>query len=216
MTKASNISFFELTILILSIYVIIVMGYQFFFPVPDELDELLWIIDNCICTVFIIDFLVNLKKSENKLTYLKYGWIDLLASIPTIGILRVGRIAKIIRIVRIIKASQSIHKALSETFKNKVEGVFKSSVLLSVLLIIASSISILYFERNNTEINTADDSFWWTLYTLTGMDYCSPPISFAGKAIAVFLSTAGMTLLGSFTAFLASLFLNNKNNTDGL
>lgn len=216
MNKTATFSFFEFTILLLSIYVIFVMGYQLFFPVTNELEELLWMIDNCICVLFIVDFSINFKKAESKIAFLKYGWIDLIASIPTVGILRVGRVVKIIRITRIFKATRSIHNLLSDTFRNRVEGIFKSTLLLSVLLVIASSISILHVERGNPDLNSAYDSFCWTLYTLTGMDYCAPPLSFIGRMIAIFLAIAGMTLLGSFTAYLAGLFSNTKNNIDGL
>lgn len=187
------------------------MLLQFFMDFSPEMEKLLWAIDTGICCIFIIDFFICLKAAENKKTYfLKYGIIDLIASIPNIGILRLGRLAKIIRVIRMIKAFKSINEIISQTFRNKGEGIFKSVVIVSILLVIVSSMLILIFEKGIGEISTANDAFWWTLYSLLGMDYCSPPVSFGGKIIAILLALAGMTLLGSFTAYLAEIFFNNK------
>lgn len=192
------------------------MFLQFFIHFSQEMEELLWIIDTCICGVFIIDFGISFITSNNKLKFLKFGIIDLVASIPNVGILRFGRIAKIIRILRIFKAMKSINNILSQTFENKGEGIFKSVILSSTLLVIVSSMLILHFEQNTGNVNTAYDAFWWTLYTLLGMDYCEPPITTIGKTISVLLTISGMTLLGSFTAYLAEIFLQTKNKNHGL
>ncbi|MEG1334308.1 MAG: ion transporter [Bacteroides sp.] len=209
--QKNNISFFDITICILSFYVLAVMLIQLFIPMSPDMEELLWMIDTCICAVFIADFIINFIKAPNKLSYLKYGIIDLIASIPNIGALRFGRIAKIIRVFRIIKSAKSINSILTHTFKNKGEGIFKSVLLSSILLVIVSAMLILIFEKGNNEIDSASDAFWWTIYTLLGMDYCSPPISFYGKAIATILAISGMSLLGTFTAYLAEIFFNNNN-----
>lgn len=184
---------------------------QLFVDFSPEMNKLLWSIDTGICCIFIIDFIINLFTAKNKKTYLlKYGIIDLVASIPNIGILRLGRLAKIIRVIRMVKAFKSINVIINQTFQHKGEGIFKSVVVISILLIIISSMLILIFENGIGELNTANDAFWWTIYTLLGMDYCSPPLSFGGKTIAAVLALAGMTLLGSFTAYLAEIFFNNK------
>lgn len=210
LSNNNKISFFEIIIFILSLYVLCVMTLELFMPMSEEMKELLWMIDTSICVIFIIDFLINFIKAPQKLHFLKFGIIDLLASIPNIGILRFGRIAKIIRVFRVIKAAKSINRILNQTFKNKGEGIFKSVILFSILLVIASSLLILTFEKGIGEINNAQDAFWWTIYTILGMDYCSPPISVYGKIIAALLAISGMTLLGSFTAYLAEIFFNNK------
>lgn len=208
----NKISFFQVIIFLLSVYVVVVMILQFFIKFSPEMEELLWMIDTCVCGIFIIDFLINFIRAPRKLAFLKFGIIDLVASVPNIGLLRFGRLAKIIRIFRMVKAAKSINNILSQTFERKGEGIFKSVVLSSILLVMTSSMLILIFEKGSGNINTADQAFWWTLYTLLGMDYCEPPISFMGKVIAVLLAIAGMTLLGTFTAYLAEIFFTNSKN----
>ena len=168
MNNKTHISFFEIIIFVLSIYVIIVMAVQMIVPMSSDMNELLWMIDTVVCGIFIIDFIINFAKAPSKIHYMKYGVFDLVASIPNIGILRIGRVAKIIRVLRIVKATKSINSIANNAFKNKGEGVFKSVALLSILIIISSSILILTFEQNNPELNNAYNSFWWTMYTVLG------------------------------------------------
>lgn len=209
--KTIKISFFQIIVFLLSIYIVIIMILQLFVNFSPEMEKLLWTIDTGICFIFIIDFFISFITAKNKKSYLlRYGIIDLVASIPNVGFLRIGRLAKIIRVIRMVKAFKSINEIVKQTFQNKGEGIFKSVVVISVLLVIVSSMLILIFEKGIGEISTANDAFWWTMYTLLGMDYCPPPVSFGGKTIAIILALAGMTLLGSFTAYLAEKFFNNK------
>lgn len=208
--RDNKIPFFQIIIFLLSVYVVIIMILQFFVKFSQEMEELLWIIDTCICGIFIIDFGISFITAKHKLKFLKSGTIDLVASIPNIGVLRFGRIAKIIRIFRMLKAMKSINGFLNQTFEDKGEGIFKSVILFSTLLVIISSMAILHFEQNTGNINTAYDAFWWTLYTFLGMGYGEPPITAIGKIIAILLAICGMTLLGSFTAYLAEIFFTNK------
>lgn len=203
--------FFQLLILILSLYVICALVYELAFNVSQEIAELLFYIDNAICVIFLVDFISSFIKAESKVIYMKTGWIDLAASIPTIGFLRIGRTAKIIRIIRVIKATKSLDAFLSHVFKSKADSLFKSVLISSLLLIIPASISILNLEKNGGSIQSASEALWWTIYTLLGMDFCEPPVSVLGRTIAVILALAGMTILGSFTAYLADIFFKNKN-----
>lgn len=203
--------FFQLLILILSLYVIGALIYELAFDVSPEIAELLFYIDNAICVIFMTDFIISFIKAESKIAYMKTGWIDLAASIPTIGLLRIGRTAKVIRIVRVIKATKSLESFLSYVFKSKADSLFKSILISSFLLIIPASITILNLEKDGGSIQSAHEALWWTVYTLLGMDFCDPPVSFAGRIIAVILAIAGMTILGSFTAYLADIFFKNKN-----
>lgn len=202
--------FFQILIFILSIYVIGAMIIEFIIPVSSEMSTLLLYIDSIICAFFFFDFIISFYSAENKINFMRTGWIDLIASVPTVGILRVGRFAKIIRIIRVFKAAKSLNEFLGYIFKNKADSLFKSILLSSILLIIPAAITILSLEKDVGEINNANDAVWWTLYTMLGMDYCSPPVTQIGKMIALILAIAGMTILGSFTAYLAEYFFNDK------
>lgn len=144
-----------------------------------------------------------------------WGWIDLVSSIPMVGVLRVGRIFRLIRLLRIIRAFRSTKKLVYHLFINKAEGAFVSVFSIAILLLIFCSIAILQVETDpNSNIKTAEDAIWWAYVTITTVGYGDKfPVTTEGRVIAAILMTAGVGLFGTFTAYVSSWFLsgNMKN-----
>ncbi|BDQ11689.1 potassium channel family protein [Sediminibacterium sp. TEGAF015] len=205
----NNVSQLNLVIIILSIYVLLALTIDTFFQLPKEVSRTLNILDNIICIVFLIDFCIQLYKSENKLKFLKWGWIDLISSIPTLDIMRAGRMLRLIRLLRILRAFRSTKNLVHYIFKNKTKGALTSASIIAVLMIIFSSVAILQFETNtNSNIKTAEDAIWWSYVTITTVGYGDKfPVTTEGRIIAAILMTVGVGLFGTFTAYLASWFL---------
>jgi len=90
--------------------------------------------------------------------------------------------------------------------------------VLAILLIIFSSIGILAIETDpNSNIKTAEDAIWWTYTTITTVGYGDKyPVTTEGRILAMVLMTFGVGLFGTFTAFVASIFVSEnkkeKNN----
>ncbi|MGA1049412.1 MAG: ion transporter, partial [Minisyncoccia bacterium] len=105
---------------------------------------------------------------------LKWGWIDLVSSIPMIEILRWGRVFQLIRILRLLKAFKSSRHLLHNIFSNRAEGTVVTTFLLAFLLIILSSIAILHVETaEHSNIKTAEDAIWWSYTTKIGFVSCN-------------------------------------------
>jgi voltage-gated potassium channel len=202
----------NLIILILTIYVLLALLIDTFFSLPNELSKLLGIIDNLICVIFIFDFFVRLFKAKNKLSFLKWGWIDLISSIPTIAVLRYGRFVRLIRLVRLLRALRSTNQILTHVFKNRAQGTFTSVAIFAILIVVFSSIGILIVENDvNSNIKTAEDAIWWAYVTVTTVGYGDKyPITTEGRFIAIILMTTGVGLFGTFSGFIASWFVKDK------
>ncbi len=213
MNQAGNsedkIGVLNVLVIILSVYVLGALLIDTFFELSDETSNLLNYIDNSICIFFLIEFAYRFFNAENKLKFMRWGWIDLLASIPMIGPLRAGRILRLIRLLRVIRAFKSTQHFVNHVFSNKIEGTFTSISVLSILLVIFSAIAILQVENDpNSNIKTAEDAIWWAYVTITTVGYGDKfPVTTEGRIIAAFLMTAGVGLFGTFTAFVASWFV---------
>ncbi|MGE0021904.1 MAG: potassium channel family protein [Draconibacterium sp.] len=87
---------------------------------------------------------------------------------------------------------------------------------MAVLLIIFSSIAILQVENApNSNIQTAEDAIWWSYVTITTVGYGDKfPVTTEGRIIASVLMTAGVGLFGTFTAYIASLFVTDKKTEE--
>lgn len=213
--KKESLGFLNLLILLLSFYVLIALLIDAVFKLPPETSKLLNYIDNIICVVFFFDFIVRFRKAESKLTFMKWGWIDLIASIPTFDFMRAGRLLRVIRLIRLIRAFRSTKHIVEHIFKNKIQGTLTSVAIIAVLMLLFSSVSILQFETDpNSNIKTAEDAIWWSYVTITTVGYGDKyPVTTEGRIIAVILMTVGVGLFGTFTAFVSSWFVKSNQQT---
>jgi voltage-gated potassium channel len=203
---------FQIVILVLSVYILVSLGISTFFKLDEELQTLLNYIDNGICVIFLADFIIRFHKAASKAELLKWGWIDLLSSIPMLDYFRVGRVFRIIRVLRLLRAFRSAKVLLDYLFRNRVKGTFSSALLIAILMLIFSSIAILQVETSpNSNIQTAEDALWWAFVTITTVGYGDKfPVTTEGRLIAAALMTVGVGLFGTFTAFVASWFVEGK------
>ena len=216
-TKEEDLNFFNLLIIILSFYVLGSLIVDTFFSIPTEISKVINYVDNFICAVFLLDFILRFRKAENKLQFMKWGWIDLIASIPTLDIMRAGRLFRLIRLIRVLRAFRSTKHIVNHIFKNKIQGTLTSASIIAVLMLLFSSISILQFEVTdpNSNIKTAGDAIWWSYVTITTVGYGDKyPVTPEGRIVAAILMTIGVGLFGTFTAYVSSLFVldNVKEN----
>jgi voltage-gated potassium channel len=213
-SEKKQISVFDILILVLSVYVLIALIIDSFFHLSPELARLLSFIDNLICIIFLYDFAYRFIKAPSKLAFMKWGWVDLISSIPTFNILRYGRFIRVFRILRVLRAFRSVKYIAQHIFKNRTQGTFATVSLIAVLMLIFGSIAILQVEQDpNSNIKTAEDAIWWAFVTITTVGYGDKyPVTTEGRIIAAFLMVAGVGLFGTFTGFIASWFMGDKQN----
>ena len=203
----------QIVMLCLCIYVLIALFVDTVFDLPSETSVLLSRIDNIVCIFFIGDFIVNLVTAKSKPGYLKWGWIDLISSIPNIQVLRWGRFAQLIRILRILRGIRSVKLIIRFLFTNRAKGAFASVSMISFFIIVFSSIAILNCEiAPDSNIKTASDALWWSFVTITTVGYGDLyPTTSLGRIIASTLIMAGVGLFGTFTAYVASFFMQYED-----
>ncbi len=199
----------SLVILILSFYVLFSLVVITFFSVTPEIQKILSQIDNFICIVFLIEFFYRFYKAPSKLQFLKWGWIDLISSIPFIDFLRVGRVLRLLRLLRILRAFKSIKHIVEHVYKDKSKGLLSTVGVIAFLMVLFSSVTILQVETApNSNIKTAEDALWWSYTTLTTVGYGDKyPVTTEGRLIAAILMTTGVGLCGTFAGYIASILL---------
>ena len=199
--------------MVLSLYVLISLIVTTFFVLSDEVTVLLNYVDNVICIIFLVDFAIRFKKANNKLVFMKWGWIDLISSIPYIDFLRAGRVLRLIRLIRVFRAFKATKLIFEHINRNKKQSALTSVALISFLMVIFSSIAILQFEKDvNSNIKTAEDAIWWSYVTITTVGYGDKfPITTEGRIIGAVLMTMGVGIFGTFTALVSSWFIEKKD-----
>ncbi len=215
-TQNKPLRLFDLIILALSLYVLVALIVDTFFKLSPELSKLLNFIDNIVCFIFLFDFFYRFIKSDSKLSFMKWGWIDLISSIPMIDFLRWGRAFRIFRLFRLIRVFRSSRYLYNYVFRNRQQGAFTTVSIIAVLMVILCSIAMLQVETDpNSNIKTAEDAIWWAFVTVTTVGYGDKyPITTEGRIIASFLMVTGVGLFGTFAGFVASWFVADKNNEE--
>ncbi|RDC64624.1 potassium channel family protein [Adhaeribacter pallidiroseus] len=205
----------NLLIIVLSIYVLGALVIETVFKLPTEISQILSLLDNAICVFFLADFTYRFYQAEDKIKFMRWGWIDLISSIPAVDFLRAGRAIRLIRLLRILRAFRSTKHLVNHIFKNRVQGTFSAVATIAVLMVIFSAIAILQVETDpNSNIKTAEDALWWAYVTITTVGYGDKfPVTTEGRLIAALLMTVGVGLFGTFTAYVASWFIEGKKDT---
>jgi voltage-gated potassium channel len=166
--------------------------------------------DNFLCVIFMGDFFYRLLTAKDRLAFLKWGWIDFIASIPAIDMFRWGRVFRLLRILRAIRSWRHIHNVA----KHKPELTMMLGTLLGCFLVLDfGSMIMLHVEkgREGANIQTTQDAFWWALTTVTTVGYGDRfPVTAPGRFVAAMLMVAGITLFATFTAFLSSKLMAPK------
>ena len=212
MDSENKLGFLDITIIVLTFYVLGALVVETFWKLSPEIAKLLMYFDYVICGIFFIEFTYRFSKAESKLRFMKWGWIDLLSCIPMVDFLRAGRLLRLIRLLRIIRAFRSTKKLLNHIFANKAKGALTSVVVIAFLMIISSSIAILELETaKESNIKTAEDAIWWTYTTITTVGYGDKyPVTTEGRILAMVLMTFGVGFFGTFTAYVASIFVRGN------
>jgi voltage-gated potassium channel len=168
--------------------------------------------DTIICFVFIGDFAVQLIRSKDRLVYLRWGWIDLISSIPMVDAFRVGRMVRLIRILRLLRGVRSTRVIAAYVFRNRTRGTLATVSLLSLLMMFFAAIAILNVETvPEANIKSAGDAMWWSFVTITTVGYGDRyPVTLEGRLIAGILMIVGVGLFGTFTGCVASWFMAAK------
>src|SRR5262245_19933962 len=209
--QPEKITPFQLALLVLSILVLAALLVDTVAPENREVSTIIQILDTIVCVLFFTDFVIRFRRAESKRDFMKWGWIDLIACIPNIDILRVGRMVRVLRIIRLLRGLRVGHRVLSILLKDKPKTAFASVMLTTILLITFSSIAILIAEQGlEANIKSADDAIWWSVTTITTVGYGDKyPVPMEGRAIAMVLMLSGVGLFGTLSGLVASFFLGS-------
>jgi voltage-gated potassium channel len=201
---------FQIFMIVLSVYVLGVLFVEAMFTIPREMQDLLEEIDSFICLIFLGDFFHRLYRAPSKWRFLRWGWIDFLSSIPTFNAFRGGNVFRIVRIFRILRAFRSLKILFKYLLKNRSQNTFVTVAAISCIIVMGGSMAIFNLEKDNPSgnIKTPSDALWWSIVTITTVGYGDRfPVSDTGRIVASFLMVAGVGLFGTFTGFVASMFV---------
>ena len=133
--------------LALCIYVLAALAVEAVLKPDEQTRRLLAYADTALCVVFLADFGWSLYRAENRTRYfLTWGWVDLLSSIPTLDLARWGRAARAARLIRLLRGIRATRTLVDVALQKRAQSAIVAAALVSLLLLLAASISILQME----------------------------------------------------------------------
>jgi voltage-gated potassium channel len=217
--NAYNLFILLLTVFSLAVMVLLVL------PLDPQTHQLLFVYDNAVCVIFLMDFAYNITGSRPKRQYFIYqrGWLDLLGSIPAFGffqlsaLLRLARLSRLARITRLLRGNAR-RELVRDMIDNRGQYATFITILAAGTVISVSSILVLQFEGRSPDANivTGGDALWWGLVTITTVGYGDfYPVTGLGRMVGVLVMFSGVGIIGALASILASLLVPPPKPEEG-
>ncbi len=210
-TAGTKLSTYDLVIGILALFSLIILLLLIFAPLSASTRDVLNVLEDGLCVVFLFDFFRSLYRAPRKWGYFLRGggWLDLLGSIPFSG-LAVFRVARLFRIVRVLRTLRG------NDFRIMLTGRLAESTLLFTLVIalmlifvIAGIVTQAEHSAPNANIKTYPEAVWWGFVTICTVGYGDYyPVTTVGRASAIVLMFGGIGLIGVLSSYLATTFIS--------
>lgn len=209
-SQTERVGPFQILLVFLSVYVLGALFVEIVAPISDSSRTILFYVDNAICVIFLYDFCFRFLQAKSKLRFLRWGWIDLVSSIPALPILRIGRAVRIVRVLKLLRGFRSLKTIGTVLFAHRAKGTIVTAVFLSTLLIVFSSIMILHVENGpGANIHGPEDALWWSFVTITTVGYGDKfPTTTEGRVIGLILMASGVGLLAVLSGAFAAWFMD--------
>jgi voltage-gated potassium channel len=208
---------YNIFILVLTLFSLAIMAVLLL-PLDDDTRQLLTLYDNVICVIFLGDFAMNLAGSRPKRAYFigQRGWLDLLGSIPSVGVFQLGALLRLARLSRLARIGKMLggknRKALvADVLHNRGQYATFITILAAGMVLSVASVLVLQFESGspNANIKTGGDAIWWGIVSLTTVGYGDfYPVTFLGRLTGVSLMVAGIGIIGALASILASMLVS--------
>lgn len=165
------------------------------------LDPIMWIIWG----LFVIDYIVNLVVAERRARWFWTHIYELfIVALPAL---------RPLRLLRLVTLLAYLQRGAGRALRGRVVIYAAGG---SLLLVFVAALAELDVERSavGSHINNFGDSLWWACVTITSVGYGDiTPVTIEGRFIAVGVMIAGIALLGTVTATLASFFIDRVADT---
>jgi voltage-gated potassium channel len=193
----------QLTDIPLSVAAAIFLGayaWQVIANLQPPADTIASIIIWIVWAVFVIDFVVNLILAERRVRWFFTHFHEfLMVVLPALRPLRLLRLVTLLAVLQ---------RGAGHALRGRVV-IYAAGA--SITLVFVAALAELDVERNavGSHMHNFGDALWWASATVTSVGYGDvTPVTLVGRLIAVGVMIAGLALLGTVTATLASFFLD--------
>lgn len=197
----------DVPLTVLSVFYLLVYATQVLATRPGQawfgfLDATLW----AVWGVYVVDYVVRIALARRRLRFIVRHPLDLLVV--------AAPFLRFLRLLRLVSAVATLNRVLRDDFRGRVGSYLVVSVSL---LSFVAALAVFEAERDATDasIVTFGDALWWVLTTITTVGYGDLyPTTVEGRLVAAGLMIAGIAVVGTVTAAIATWFLEQVGARD--
>jgi hypothetical protein len=197
-----------------AVSVLSILNLVLMYVVQDKsLDTVLYAMNAVLTVILFIDFVYRLVTAPSRSGYFfrQFGWADLLASLPVLE-LKILRVFRLVRVGRLLREN-GIRVIGNRLMRNRAGSALLTLLLLGILVLEFGSLWMLALEQGapGANITTASDALWYVIVTISTVGYGDQyPVTTGGRILGAVIIVIGVGIFGTFTGYLANLFLAPK------
>ena len=203
---------------VLAIGSLIVFGLREMSILGEERRRLANLTDLFVCALFWCKAAYDFYRAPSKEGWLRWGWADLVASIPDLDPIRPLRALRLVMMIRVIRSTTLSILGIATYFNtDRSRAVVATVFSLIVISVLTSSFVVLGLESKTPEANilAAEDALMWSVATLFGPDFSDHHTVTSGSLlVSLWLVVLSMGLIGSL-AGLSSAWIERESYDDG-
>ena len=175
-----------------------------------------------IFAVFLIDYLVELVKSEDRWAYVRGEWLlglvvltSGVALFPAAGALGALRLVRLLRPISGVVRVASVGGVVIQDGKRLLRRkIVRSAFMMGGLVWATSAAAFMLAEGTGSDgaVDGYADALWWSFTAmLAGESYAIEPLTLAGKLIAAFTMIVGLAIFAAVIARVAAFLVDDPD-----
>ncbi|MDO5156579.1 MAG: ion channel [Eubacteriales bacterium] len=162
-----------------------------------------------VLAIFLIDYILRLKKAPDKKKFIRNNICDLIVLLPLqtmLGWLPILQYHNLYRLLCIPRLVAFLYRPIRKMKRFFDTNGFKYMVFITCIMVLVGGVLIHFAEGMSIS-----DGIWWAFVTASTVGYGDiSPQTFYGRVIAMFLMLVGIGLIGSLTSTLTSYFMRTS------
>ena len=129
--------------------------------------------------------------------------------------MKILRVFRLVRVFRLLRA-YGIKNVGRSLIQDRAGSALLTLLLMGILVMEFGSLEILHIEQYapGANITTASDALWYNIVTISTVGYGDRyPVTNDGRIVGSLIIIIGVGIFGTFTGYLANLFLSPSKKT---
>jgi voltage-gated potassium channel len=210
---------FALTVAILILLSVFIILIDLFLTLSDEWASIVLVLNDSLTMIFVVELTLRWLVAKSTGQFVSQFWIDIIAVFPMLRIFRIGRVFRLLRLFRLFSLGPAFQRRFT-IFNRIFAGQWlEFSIIMGFIFfaVVFGAVGLSQFEMGYGEIETTQDAFWKSLFSLLSGEYADHPETIGGKIVSVILLMFGMgvfaMLTGTFSALMIDKLKENAMHT---